>query len=251
MNLFGGKAKPVVEYTGNYKSFEDAKKDCTGYDGKAIFDKVSESTMKVLNGEAVYERDSYLFYEKAVNYNLMMYLYRLYAEDGFLRVCDWGGALGSSYLQHREMLDRLGCEWNIVEQPHYVKFGKENIHLPNLHFYEAVSDIPDECNCVLFSSVLQYLECAGEIAEEIAKRGPKQIIVERTPISGCHYIRVQTVHEPIYEGAYAACVYKEKELTDMFCRDGYSLIDSWHSLVDADEKIGKDKVEYKSFVFEK
>ena len=81
----------AVEYYGDYRTFEEAKKDCEGYDGKAIFEKVSQSTMAVLQGKAVYERDGFLFYEKSVNYNLMMYLYQLYIEDGFINVCDWGG----------------------------------------------------------------------------------------------------------------------------------------------------------------
>lgn len=89
-NLPRPKSGSTIEMAGDYASFAEAEKYCEGYDGKAIIDKVSQSTMAVLNGKAVYERDGFLFYEKAINYNLLMYLYQCYIEDGFLSVCDWG-----------------------------------------------------------------------------------------------------------------------------------------------------------------
>lgn len=154
-------------------------------------------------------------------------------------------------MQHREMLERLNSRWSIVEQKHYVQFAKEHVHLDGLHFYESVSDIPENYNLVIFSSVLQYLEHAGELVEDVIKTGPKYVVIERTPVSVCHHIWVQTVHEPIYEASYAACVYTDEELSAMVTGSGYELIDSWHSLVDGDEWIGDKRVEYKSFVFKK
>lgn len=251
VNLFRPKTRPAIEMSGDYKSFSEAEKFCEGYDGKAIIEKVSGSTMAVLEGKAAYERDGFLFYEKAVNYNLMMYLYQCYIEDGFLDVCDWGGALGSTYLQHRELLESLNCRWSIVEQKHYVKFAKEHVHVDGLHFYESVSDMTEKYNLVIFSSVLQYLEHAAEIVADVIKTKPNYVVIERTPVSVCHHIWIQTVHEPIYEASYAACVYTEDELREMFEGSGYELIDSWHSLVDGDEWIDEKRVEYKSFVFKK
>lgn len=252
VGLVSTKPSQMVEMTGDYTTFAEAQKHCEGYDGKAIIDKVSQSTLAVLNGKAAYERDGYLFHEKAVNYNLMMYLYRCYIEGGFLSVCDWGGSLGSTYLQHRRLLDELNCKWHIVEQKHYVRFGREQIHLERLQFYESVSDIAEKYNFVLFSSVLQYLEHASEIVADVIGPKPDYVVIERTPVGECHHIWIQTVHEPIYEASYAACVYTEEELRAMFEGSGYELIDSWHSLVDGDEWIDRERrVEYKSFVFKR
>lgn len=242
---------PMVEYGGNYQSFAEAAKECEGYDAEAIFEKVKQSAMAVVCGEACFERDSFLFYEKEINYNLMMYMQKRYIEDGYLKVCDWGGALGSTYLQHRELLEQMNCGWDIVEQKHFVEFGKENIHVPGLQFCEALQD--EGYNCVLFSGVLQYLENAREVITEAVRKRPGCIIVERTPVSNLNHIWVERVHEPIYEGSYALIVYEEKGFLDMFCSDGtYRLVDSWHSLVDGDEQIDhKHKVQFKSFVFER
>ncbi len=246
------KVTPTVEYIGDFDSFEKAKNECEGYGAQTIFDKVSKSTLAVIDGKAKYERDGYLFYDKACNYNLMMYLYCLMIKDGFVSVLDWGGAMGSTFFQHRQMLQSVFCKWHVVEQPHYVNFARENISVDSISFYESMSQIKDKCNCILFSSVLQYIDNPAEVAKEAVERAPRYIIIERTPVSTCHHIWIQKVHEPIYEASYAACVYTKEEIVNMFCSDErYMLVDEWHSLVDGDERMGKNVVCYKSFVFEK
>ncbi len=247
-----GIEKKLVEYKGNFSSFSEAERFCEGYDSDAILEKVKQGTMAVINGKAVFERDSFLFYEKEINYNLMMYLHKLYIEDGYLNVCDWGGALGSTFLQHKDLLTDLSCHWNILEQKHFVEFGKANIHIEGLFFRESLDDRGEgeRYNCILFSSVLQYLENVREIIELAVNENPRYIILERTPVSDCGRIWIENVHEPIYEASYACRVFDEKELIDAFLTRGYKLIDSWHSLVDVDEKMDKDhKAEFKSFVF--
>lgn len=248
-----GLEKKLVEYRGNFSSFAEAEKFCEGYDSDVILEKVKQGTMAVVNGKAAFERDSFLFYEKEINYNLMMYLYRIYIKDGYLNVCDWGGALGSTFLQHKDLLAELSCRWNILEQKHFIEFGKANIKIEGLSFRESLHDREEgeKYNCILFSGVLQYLENVWEIINLAMNEKPGYIILERTPVSDCSRIWIENVHEPIYEASYACRVFDEKELTSAFLTKGYNLIDSWHSLVDVDEKMDKDhKVEFKSFVFQ-
>lgn len=249
-----GKRHHVVEWVGDYPSFAEAAKVCDGYDSDAIFEKVKQGTIAVIAGRACFERDSYLFYEKEINYNLMMYLQKRYIEDGYLNVCDWGGALGSTYLQHRTLLEEMHCKWSVVEQKHFVEWGRENIHVGGLSFHSSIQEREkDTYNCVLLSSVLQYLEHVEQIVRDVKRESPKYIVIERTPVSDCDHIWVEKVHEPIYEASYAAYVFEEKRLIGWFCDDRkYQLIDSWHSLIDRDEWIDKrHKVEFKSFVFER
>lgn len=255
MNIFkrSKNAPIVVEYLGKYETFEQAVENSVGYDDAAIFEKVKRSTLAVLHGEAVFERDSFLFYEKEINYNLMMYLQKIYIENGYLNVCDWGGALGSTYMQHRELLEKMSCRWDIIEQEHFVEFGKNNIKLNGLGFLKSLGDQDNDIhyNCFLLSSVLQYLDHPEEIVKKIINEQPEYIIVERNPVSDCHHIWIENVHEPIYEAAYACCVFDRKEFVDMFCKGGkYELIDRWHSLVDGDVSIDKyHKAEFWSYIF--
>lgn len=253
-----GLARKAVSYSGNYSSFGEARermdknKHGGGYDADTIFKKVSESTLAVLRGDAVFERDSFLFHEKATNYNLLMYLYRYRIEDGHLDVLDFGGALGSTYLQHRNELEAIQAKWMVTEQPHFVEFGKQHVASGGLGFARNEELEPGwaSFNVLLFSSVLQYIEDAESLVKSMCSRRCRHIIIERTPVSGRSWYWVETVHEPIYEAVYPCRVFEEGAFTRLFTDNGYELVDSWLSLVDGDIHAGSDTVRFKSFVFE-
>ena len=60
--IFEPKAKPSsYGFFGNYKSWDSAVKECSGYDSDDIIEKTKNSALKVKNGHAVFERDSYIF----------------------------------------------------------------------------------------------------------------------------------------------------------------------------------------------
>ena len=256
--FFDFEKNPVIEYKGNFASFSDANANIAshpskkGYDAETIFKKVSNSTLKVISGEAVYERDSFLFYEKQINYNLMMYLYRIFIHENKLSLLDFGGALGSTYFQHKSELDEIGAKWIVTEQDHFVKFGKEKVAGGNLEFAsnEELVNNYKKFNVILFSSVLQYIENSDSLINQICEKKVKNIIIERTPVSDRSWFWIETVHEPIYEAVYPCCVFKESSLVKLFTDNGYTLIDSWKSLVDGDIYSENRIVEFKSFVFE-
>jgi len=60
-----------IKFLGNYNSWNEAKKKSIGYDSKTVFEKTKESFLKVINNEASYERDSFLFYKEKINYELI------------------------------------------------------------------------------------------------------------------------------------------------------------------------------------
>jgi putative methyltransferase (TIGR04325 family) len=247
---------PIVSYQGDFKTWQEADSQCDGYNSEAIFEKVKYAAMEVHNGNAVYERDSYLFYDPQYNYPLLYHLSVATIENnGILNVIDWGGALGSTYFQNKPML--VGrfpqIKWCVIEQKHFVEFGKSNLEDEVLKFeysLKAISNV-EGYNVVLLSSVLQYLDFSNDLINEIAEFSPQYIIVERTPVSDRYRIWIETVHEPIYEATYPCCVFEEKELINIFERKNYKLIDSWKSLVDGDEKVENFEVFFKSFVFKK
>lgn len=249
--------KQDVNYNGDFSLWQEAEKLCEGYDSNAIFQKVSVAAMQVKEGKAIFDRDSVLFYEEEWNYPLIAWLQRIAAKhDQRLTVLDLGGALGSTYFQNRCFLKESVCQihWIVREQEHFVEFGKQNLADPELifeyDFEKIAATFP--VNVLLFSSVLQYLENWKEIIKkEIDLFGGQDIIVERTPVGKRSRIWVETVHEPIYEATYACQVFEEEKFIKFFEEQGYTLKDSWHSLVDSDVKCNDDLVEFKSFVFGK
>jgi putative methyltransferase (TIGR04325 family) len=125
------------KFTGSYKSWEDALAHSKGYDSKDIFEKVKNSALKVNRGEAAFERDSVVFDKIEYSWPLLAALMWATAkENGRLDVLDFGGSLGSTYLQNRKFLEPIDdFSWNIVEQEHFVKCGKEIFESDRLKFF--------------------------------------------------------------------------------------------------------------------
>ncbi len=63
--------KNGVGWSGDYSSWKSAQQHCVGYDAANILEKVKDAILKVKNGEAVYERDSVLFYKIEYAYPLL------------------------------------------------------------------------------------------------------------------------------------------------------------------------------------
>lgn len=248
--LFGEHAN-----SGDYDNYSDAEKKCSGYETDIILQKVLKSTLMVKNNECAYERDGVAFFDKDINYNLMMYLYLINQRDGQLHICDFGGALGSTYWQHKDMLAEMRkVEWNVVEQRNFVQCGKEKLENDVLHFFYNVEELlssKGKQNVVILSSVLQYFPEKNVVLDWISELNAKYIIVERNPVGIRKRITIETVHEPIYESTRPYVCMDEKEFIQNFNHRGYKLLDSWKSLVDSDLYLGNEIYKLKSFVFVK
>lgn len=243
-------------FTGNYSSVEEANHYCKGYGTEEIFEKVKAAALAVKNNEACYERDSSLFYTYDTNYNLLMYLYRLaFRQKKPIGVLDWGGSLGSTYFQHRKLLlqDQMVNNWTVIEQPHFVEFGKNKLEDDVLRFEHTDIQSVDisKYQCILFSAVLHYLKDYQSIINKICSCNIETIILERTPVCQKEMICIEQVKEPIYNAAYAMQIFCEKNLKSLFVKKGYTLVDEWKSLVDSPIYVNGEFVEFKSFIFEK
>ena len=113
-------------FHGDYPSWESAQADCAGYDQPSILEKVSASTQAVVDGRAVFERDSVLFDKPDYNWPLLAILQKVARQDeNRLRLIDFGGSLGSTYRQCRRFLEGLEkVEWNVVEQQAFISRGR-------------------------------------------------------------------------------------------------------------------------------
>src|SRR5436305_14010450 len=102
-----------VRFSGNYKSWEEAERDSTGYAAPEILQKTRAALLKVKAGEAAFERDSVIFDTMQYNFSLLAGLLRAAAANhGRLSVLDFGGSLGSTYFQQRSFLcDVTDLHW--------------------------------------------------------------------------------------------------------------------------------------------
>lgn len=202
--------KSTGMWSGNYSSWAEAQKSCTGYDSDIILEKCKNSLLQVKNGDAVYERDSVLFDEIQYSWGLLAGLQKAAMEnDGRLCVMDFGGSLGSSYYQNNEFLGALKeLAWCIVEQPHFVECGKKYFEDDKLKFFYSVEEclFLNKPNVLLLSSVLQYMEKPYEWIEKFIKMGIPYIIIDRTAFieDKKDMLTIQDVPESIYKASYPA-----------------------------------------------
>lgn len=207
--LFGAR----YGHSGEYRSWHDAVRASSGYDNDAILRKTKAALLKVKNDEAVYERDSVLFDEIQYAWPLLAGMMWVAARCGStLNVLDFGGSLGSTYFQNRAFLCALPhIRWNIVEQPKYVKVGKECFEDEQLRFYPTIEHYLSENkpNLIILSSVLQYLEYPFKVLDELMGLCCEHIIIDRTPfwVGPSDRLCVQTVPPSIYPASYPSWIF--------------------------------------------
>jgi len=215
-------------FSNPFENWAQAAKSSTGYAAQNILHATEQATLKVLSGEAAYSRDSVCF--KKIQYSPLLLSGLLLAavnNNNSVNVLDFGGALGSTYLQNRTLLDKLAVKWNIIEQPHFVEKGQSLFPDGDCHFYHTIADCLQENspNVIILSSVLPYLEHKDTLVAELLEVEANYIIVDRTVTTekGEDLVVVQTVPARIYEASYPSWIISRPRLLETFAT-GYSLL---------------------------
>jgi putative methyltransferase (TIGR04325 family) len=221
-----------VRFEGDFATWEDAIAASTGYANASILAKVTEATLKVMRGEAAYERDSVLFDQIQYSWPVLAALMWAAARDGgHLSVLDFGGALGGGYHQNRRFLEAIEeVRWGVVEQPNYVAQGKALLESEQLRFFGTI----DECaarlrpNVILLGSVLQYLRDPDRVLQELERTPAKVMIIDRTPFASIEQdrISVQRVPPSIYVGSYP-CRILSRERTRQTLLSGWNVLETF------------------------
>ncbi|MES2087671.1 MAG: methyltransferase, TIGR04325 family [Patescibacteria group bacterium] len=246
-------ARSQYEYTGDFANWETAYKQSSGYDDGAVFEKVKKARLRVLSGEKKYERDSVVFDSVQYFWPLLSALLFAAAEEkGRLSVLDFGGSLGSTYFQNLSFLKNLpSLSWGVVEQKHFVEFGKKSVANPSLSFFETIEECATQLkpNVALFSSSIQYLERPYEILEKIKKLGLPYLIFDRTTILDFEPDRItlQTISKRIYDACFPTWFLSREKLIS-FLNDSYEHIEEWPSLGDP-LALSRATGRYKGFLF--
>jgi putative methyltransferase (TIGR04325 family) len=207
-------------FVGNFSDWYQALAQCSGYDSQLILNKVLESSIKVKNGEAAYERDSVVFNEPNYNWTILTAIMWSAAQNGGrLNVLDFGGALGSLYFQNRTFFDELrDVRWSIVEQPHFVAAGKKYIQDDTLKFYNTIDECLSENDpcVVLLSSVIQYLPDENNLLDTLNRTCAKILIIDRTPFNSKmeNDICIQIVTDNIYSAKYPMRILSFQKVID-------------------------------------
>jgi putative methyltransferase (TIGR04325 family) len=202
---------------GNYDNWKAASDACVGYDDDAIFQKVCAAALKVKQGEAAFERDAVLFENPHFDKNIIHILFEIANQaDGKLTILDFGGSLGSTYFQYRSFLKGMDLKWCVVEQKHFVDYGKQDFENETLKFEYEVSVAIEKYqpNLILVSSVLQYLENPYDWIKVFAKSKIPYLLMDLQPVTHHKKDRItrQIVPPSIYKASYPCHLLSETNL---------------------------------------
>jgi putative methyltransferase (TIGR04325 family) len=228
--LRGTTADNAVRYSGDFRTWDEARRHSLGYDGPAIVERVKEATLKVERGEAAYERDSVLFERVEHSYPLLA-----------------GGSLGSTFFQCRPLLEgAASLRWSVVEQPIFAACGRY-FESEQLHFFDDLQSClaTESPDIALLSSVLPYVETPHALLETVAQAVPR-VLIDRTPLWSTlpDRLTVQSVPASIYgfPTSYPAWILNRERLLDHFSR-GFRIVFEFDALagrIDVDGTPAKD-----------
>ncbi len=238
---------------GNYSSWEEAEKKSEGYDNEIIYDKVLNATLHVKNNPNCYERDSVIFSPIEYHYPVLANLLWIAQQSGNnLHVIDFGGALGSTYFQHKFYFDTIeSFSWNVIEQDGFVERGKQYIETDKLHFYstieECLTNSKSKPNVLLLSSVLQYLPDPYKFIEQFINFDFDYILIDRTAFieGNTDRITIQKVFKSIYPANYPARFFNEEKFIHFFVKK-YEIEAAFDSVIDT---TNISTTYYKGFLF--
>ncbi len=226
-----------LRFSGPYPSWAAARTASRGYDDDAILTRMVEATRAVAAGRAAFERDTVLFTGPQHDPLLAAELAALASRrPAPLRVLDFGGALGSTWWQHRALFATLPpIEWHVVEQPAVAARGRAEFARPGLAFHDSLASAlpagpPD---LVLAASVLQYLESPWTTLAELAALPAATWLVARTPFvdaAAADLLTVQHVPANIYRASYPAWVFPAKSFAAFATARGLAI--EWHACDD-------------------
>jgi len=205
-------------WKGNFKSFEEAQKQCTGYDENHILNRIAQTTKSVINKEAVYERDGIIYDEVNVNLNLLAALLLVASRNNNrLTLIDFGGSLGTSYYQNIKYLSHLTeLKWCIIEQDNYVTEGKKSFENEHVKFYYTIEECVRENSnpdFLLISSALQYIKNPYNLLEHIQSFNIPYIMLDLIGFNEEEEDRITIQHvPPVFYGIEASypCMFFNK-----------------------------------------
>lgn len=239
-SLFSRNKKNQYGWFGDYSSWDKVSAEADGYEKDTILNKTRDSLLKVKSGEAVYERDSVIFDQKEYPFAIISFLtLSASLKKKPLHVLDFGGSLGSTYYQVKELLTPEICaSWNVVEQDHYVAAGKADFEDDVLQFFTSIEACLAEkqVDFVLLSSSVQYLEKPHAFLKKLVDFNFDFLCFDRTAFNTAPYDRLtlQIVPPEIYQASYPAWFfYKEAFLAHFSER--YKLAAEFPSYVEGED----------------
>ncbi len=232
-------AKPAFGFEGPYGSWDEAAAVADGWDDQSIIDKTLDTARKVRDGLVEFKMDGLprerIIYSTTILAFLLLVLSR---QKNFLSIIDFGGGLGSNYVQNRKLLrhlTKIPIDWGVVEQDAFAKLGREHFQTDELKFFSsigsALAEMPQR-DGVLFTGSLQNIAEPYALLDQIVRADIAIIALDRLLVSptASDAAFVQRPDPKLfYHATYPVwCFSKEKFIAHLTAR-GYTLVEYFTS----------------------
>jgi putative methyltransferase (TIGR04325 family) len=181
---------PAYGFEGPYPSWEAAASIADGWDAPSILDKTLDAALKVRDGLVAFEMDGVprdrIIYSPTILAFLLLVLSR---QKSTLNIIDFGGGLGSNYIQNHKLLRHLRATsvyWGVVEQEMLATLGKQHFQTEELKFFPTIDDAlsaAPQCDAVIFTGSLQYIAEPHALLDRIVNADVKIIAMDRLLVS--------------------------------------------------------------------
>jgi len=239
----------------DYKTWEEAEKDCEVYDEKAIQEKLKTAILKVKNGQAVYERDGIIYDQIYYSWPLLSHLLLAASQNNNqLSLIDFGGSLGTTFFQNKKYLNQLNkVQWDVVELGYLIETGKKEIAEKGLDFFYTIEDAiktNGKHNILITNGVFPYLEKPYELFNLFKSFNFEYIIIESTYFNyeARDRICIQKTNPKAYTAFYP-CWLLDYEKVKAYFMDEYIIFNEYQN--DIHFYLEGEKVEYRSVVFKR
>ncbi|HVU32607.1 MAG TPA: methyltransferase, TIGR04325 family [Opitutaceae bacterium] len=203
---------------GDYPDWAAARAASAGYDTPAELERYAAAARRAEACPGAWDRDGVVFETPASHAPLLAALAEAARRHptGF-DVIDFGGALGSTWRQHRSALAACRVRrWWVVEQPAWVEAGRREFAHDGLDFAATLAEASRRpaSEVLLLSSVLPYLEAPHALIDDVIRRPFSALIIDRTPFwrGGRDRLTVQHTPPQYGGGSYPCWVFDRERL---------------------------------------
>ena len=242
-------------WSGNYPSWEAASQECSSYADEHIAEQVKNVLLQTKDSLHSYERDGCIIPgEPTYAFELLGWI-KGSAIGPNINLIDFGGSLGTTYHQLKRYLGEYNVRWNVVEQGHFVKIGKETFEDENIKFYNTMDECLEQTtpNCLISSGMIPYVENPYSLLDEAIDNDMEWILLDRlSMIDGDNdLLSIQVVPPEIYKAIYPCWFFGEDKMVRYIKEKGYNHLTSFDALGGRGFAPNISTSAYRGFIFKK